>query len=186
VEERRGARVGTVSGLALLVGGTAVVAVAGGAHSIFATILLGLLAVGLGHAFVDEIGRQARRGSPDGWAGHDTINSVLLATWSVGTLIATVLAVEPTSVRAVGFALSIGYALSCAHFAVERRRSITENSPRAGRPPATTPRGAPEPGRPRSGQPISGQPRSGRPRSAAPPIPEQAQALPALPPDRAT
>jgi hypothetical protein len=125
VEERRAARIGTVGGLALLVGGTAVAAVAGGAHSIFATILLGMLAVGMGHALVEEIWRQARRGSP-GWAGHDTINTVLLATLSVGTLIGTVLAVHPLSVRIVGLTLSLGYALSCAHFVVERRRTIAQ------------------------------------------------------------
>jgi hypothetical protein len=124
VRERRSARIGTVSGLALLVGGTAVAAVAGGAHSIFATLLLGLLAVGMGHALLDEIRRQARRESPGGWANHDTINAALLATWAIGALIATVLAVHPTTVRAVGLTLSLAYAVSCAHFVLERRRAI--------------------------------------------------------------
>jgi len=128
VEERRVARIGTVSGLALLAGGTAVAAVAGGTHSIFATILLGMLAAGIGHALVDEIRRQARRGSP-GWAGHDTINTVLLGTWSVGTLIATVLAVHTPSVRAVGLTLALGYAVGCAHFVVERRHTIATTIP---------------------------------------------------------
>jgi hypothetical protein len=127
VEDRRVARIGTVSGLALLAGGTAVAAVAGGAHSIFATILLGMLAAGMGHALVDEIRRQARRESP-GWASHDTINTGLLATWSVGTLIAAVLAVHTPSVRAVGLTLSLGYALSCAHFVLERRHTIATPS----------------------------------------------------------
>src|SRR4051812_32892153 len=81
VEERRGARVGTVSGLALLAGGTAVAGVAGGAHSIFATILLGLLALVMGHALLVEIRRQARRRSPR-WARQDTINAVLLGCWA--------------------------------------------------------------------------------------------------------
>jgi hypothetical protein len=125
VEERRAGRIGTVSGLALLAGGTAIAAVAGGAHSIFATILLGMLAVGMGHALLDEIRRQARRRSATGWARHDTANTVLLASWAAGALTATVLTVAPTSVRAVGLALSLGYALSCAYFVVERRRTIT-------------------------------------------------------------
>ncbi|MEV6634454.1 hypothetical protein AB0M54_27275 [Actinoplanes sp. NPDC051470] len=124
MEERRSARVGTVSGLALLSGGTAIAAVAGGAHSIFATILLGMLAVGMGHALMEEIRRQARR-SMAGWAAHDTVNAVLLASWAAGALITTVLAVAPGTVRAVGLVLSLGYALSCAYFVVERRRTVT-------------------------------------------------------------
>ncbi|MFG1607129.1 hypothetical protein [Actinoplanes sp. NPDC049265] len=123
MEERRSARVGTVSGLALLAGGTAIAAVAGGAHSIFATILLGMLAVGMGHALMEEIRRQARR-SMTGWAAHDTVNAVLLASWAAGALITTVLAVHPATVRAVGLLLSLGYALSCAYFVVERRRTV--------------------------------------------------------------
>jgi hypothetical protein len=123
VEERRSARVGTVSGLALLAGGTAIAAVAGGAHSIFATILLGMLAVGMGHALMEEIRRQARR-SMAGWAAHDTVNAVLLASWAAGALITTVLAVHPATVRAVGLLLSLGYAMSCGYFVVERRRTV--------------------------------------------------------------
>jgi hypothetical protein len=125
VEERRSARVGTVSGLALLAGGTAVAAVAGGTHSIFATILLGMLAVGMGHALLTEIQRQARRRSIGGWATQDTLNTVLLASWAGGALSATVLAVAPTLVRAVGVLLTLGYAVSCAYFVRERRRAIT-------------------------------------------------------------
>jgi hypothetical protein len=124
VEERRSARVGTVSGLALLTGGTAVAAVAGGAHSIFATILLGMLAVGMGHALLEEIRRQARRRSPGGWAAQDTVNTVLLGCWSAAALLTTVLAPGPPPVRAVGLALSLGYAVSCGYFVVERRRTI--------------------------------------------------------------
>jgi hypothetical protein len=123
VEERRSARVGTVSGLALLAGGTAVAAVAGGAHSIFATILLGMLAAGMGHALMEEIRRQARR-STAGWAAHDTVNAVLLAGWAAGALAATILAVHPGTVRAVGLLLSLGYAMSSAYFVVERRRTV--------------------------------------------------------------
>ena len=125
MEERRAARIGTVSGLALLTGGTAVAAVAGDAHSIFATVLLGMLAVGLGHALLDEIRRQARRSSVTGWAAHDTVNTLLLAAWSVGALTATILAAAPARVRAVSLLLSVGYALSCGYLVVERRRTIT-------------------------------------------------------------
>jgi len=125
MEERRAARIGTVSGLALLTGGTAVAAVAGDAHSIFATVLLGMLAVGLGHALLDEIRRQARRNSATGWAAHDTVNTLLLAAWSVGALTATILAAAPARVRAVSLLLSVGYALSCGYLVVERRRTIT-------------------------------------------------------------
>ncbi|MFB9360764.1 hypothetical protein [Actinoplanes nipponensis] len=124
MEERRAARVGTVSGLALLAGGTAVAAVAGGAHSVFATLLLGLLALGLGHALLTEIRRQAgRRGG--GWAAQDSINTVLLAGWAAGALTMAVLPVVPVPVRAVGALLTLGYGLSCASFVRERRRAIS-------------------------------------------------------------
>jgi hypothetical protein len=124
VEERRRARIGTVSGLALLAGGTAVAAVAGGRHSIFATILLGLLAVGMGHALLDEIRRQARRRTAGGWAVQDTVNTALLATWAAGALAASVLIGCPALVRAVGVALSLAYAAIGTYFVRERRRSI--------------------------------------------------------------
>jgi hypothetical protein len=123
VEERRGARIGTVSGLALLAGGTAIAAVAGGTHSIFATVLLSMLTVGMAHALIVEIRRQARRSSP-GWATHDTVNTVLLASWAAGALTGTVLAVAPPLVQAVGLILTLGYAVSCAYFVVERRRTL--------------------------------------------------------------
>jgi hypothetical protein len=137
VEERRSARVGTVSGLALLTGGTAVAAVAGGAHSIFATILLGLLAVGMGHALLDEIRRQARRHTPGAWATQDTINTALLACWSTAALITTAFAACSIQVRAVGLTLSLGYAVSCGHFVRERRRALTSRrTPSGARSPA--------------------------------------------------
>ncbi len=125
MEERRSARVGTVSGLALLAGGTAGAAVAGGAHSAFATMLLGMLALGMGHALLTEIRRQAHRRSVGGWAVQDTVNTVLLGSWAVGALSVTVLAVPPVTVRVVGLLLSLGYALSCVYFVRERRRAIT-------------------------------------------------------------
>jgi hypothetical protein len=125
VEERRAARIGTVSGLALLAGGTALAAAAGPARSAFATVLLGLLAAGMGHALLDEIRRQARR-SADCWTAHDTANTVLLASWAGGALIATALAVTPATVRAVGLTLSLGYAVSCGYFVIERRRSVAD------------------------------------------------------------
>lgn len=123
MEERRSARVGTVSGLALLAGGTAVAAVAGGSRSVFASILLGLLAAGMGHALLDEIRRQARRRSTGGWAWRDSVNAILLASWAAGALVMAVPAVASPPVRAVGFVLSLGYALICWYFVVERRRT---------------------------------------------------------------
>ncbi|BCJ53221.1 hypothetical protein Asp14428_46960 [Actinoplanes sp. NBRC 14428] len=120
MRERRVARIGTVSGLALLTGGTAIAAVAGGAHSVFATIMLGMLAAGLGHALLTEIQRQARRATGR-WARADTINTVLLSAWTAGAL---TVAIAPFRLRAVGLLLFLAYALSTAHFVVERRRAI--------------------------------------------------------------
>lgn len=125
MEERRSARIGTVSGLALLAGGTALSAVANGTHSVSATVLLGMLTVGMGHALLTEIKRQARRQSVGGWAAQDTVNTALLASWAGGALIATALAVAPATVRAVGVLLTFGYAVSCVYFVRERRRAIT-------------------------------------------------------------
>jgi len=128
VEERRGARVGTVSGLALLTGGTAVAAAAGGAQSIFATVLLGLLALVMAHALLTEIQRQARRRSAS-WEGHDTVNAALLATWSAVALSAAVPAAVAPRLRVVGLLLTMAYALSSAYFITQRRRSIVAASP---------------------------------------------------------
>ncbi|MCA2212760.1 hypothetical protein [Jidongwangia harbinensis] len=124
MEERRAARIGTLGGLALLAGATALIAASSGAHSAFATCLLSLLAVGMAHALLDEIRRQARRRSAGGWAVPDTVNTVLLGAWSAGALAGTVLVAAPTAVRLVGLTLSGGYALSGAYFVVERRRSV--------------------------------------------------------------
>ena len=123
MEERRSGRVGTVSGLALLGGGTAVAAVAGGAHSVFATILLGLLAVGMGHSLLVEIRRQARRRVRH-WARVDTINAILLGCWAEAALILTILEAGPVPVRVVGGVLATAYGGSCIYFVTERRRTI--------------------------------------------------------------
>ena len=128
MEERRGARVGTVSGLALLTGGTAIAAVAGGSQSIFATVLLGLLALVMGHALLTEIHRQARRRSV-GWAGQDTANAVLLAAWSVVALGSALPPVAPVRFRAVGLILAFAYALSSAYFITQRRSRIVAARP---------------------------------------------------------
>jgi hypothetical protein len=125
VEERRSARIGTVSGLALLAGGTAVAAVAGGAHSIFATVLLGLLAIGMGHSLLVEIRRQARR-RVTRWVRQDTVNALLLGAWCEIALMMTILTPGPTSLRAVGLALSLGYAGTCGYFVTQRRRAIAD------------------------------------------------------------
>ncbi|WP_433299546.1 hypothetical protein ACQP2F_00090 [Actinoplanes sp. CA-030573] len=134
MRDRRGARIGTVSGLALLAGGTAVAAVAGGAHSIFATILLGLLALGMGHALLVELKRQAQRRSPGGWERADTVNTVLLACWAEAAMILTIIEAGPVPVRVVGGALFGAYAGSCAYFVVERRRTIADRPPSAPAP----------------------------------------------------
>jgi hypothetical protein len=124
VKERRSARIGTVSGLALLAGATAIAAVAGGAHSVFATVLLGLLSLGMSHALLDEIRRQAGRLSAGGWAVQDTVNSALLGAWSIAALISSVTVVTTSAVRAVLLGLFIAYALSCVYFVTQRRRAL--------------------------------------------------------------
>ncbi len=125
VEERRSARVGTVSGLALLAGGTAIAAVAGGVHSAFATALLGVLTLGLGHSLIVEIRRQARRRSA-GWHRNDTVNAVLLGLWAETALAGGLLLDGSGQVRVVGVALALAYALACGYFVVERRRAIAD------------------------------------------------------------
>ena len=123
MKERRSARIGTVSGLALLAGGTAVAAVSGGSHSVFATALLGMLAVGMAHALLTEIRRQASRRTAGGWAAADTLNAVLLAGWAIGALSATPLVGAPVAVF-----LTLGYGLSCAYFVRERRRALASQA----------------------------------------------------------
>ena len=103
-------------------------AVAGGAHSIFATVLLGLLALGMGHSLLVEIKRQAGRRTPR-WARQDTINAVLLACWAETALIMTIVGSSPLPFRGVGAALTIGYAGSCGYFVTRRRRAIAAHTP---------------------------------------------------------
>lgn len=135
MEERRAARVGTVGGLALLTGGTAIGSVVG-THSSLTTAALGLLAIGMAHALLDEIRRQAQRASAGGWATEDTVNAVLLSVWSAGALVVTVLTVAPPPVRAVAGALSLGYAVVCGYFVQQRRRAVAERPVPAAGPTA--------------------------------------------------
>lgn len=133
MEERRSGRVGTVSGLALLVGATALAAVAGGAHSVFATLLLGLLSLGLSHSLYVEIGRQGRRRA--GWSRHDTVNTVVLAACGETALLITIITPASTPLRAVGLTFSLAYAVGCGLFVTQRRRAIAAPVP----PPAPEP-----------------------------------------------
>ncbi|WP_430779766.1 hypothetical protein [Actinoplanes sp. G11-F43] len=126
MRDRRQARIGTVSGLALLGGATALVAVAGGHHSIFATLLLGLLSIVMAHALVVEIQRQARRMSQIVWYRTDTINTVLLACWAMISAAATNVPALSWHVRALTAVLAVGYAAACAYFVVERRRAVAD------------------------------------------------------------
>ncbi|MBL7260805.1 hypothetical protein [Paractinoplanes lichenicola] len=131
MKERREGRVGTVSGLALLAGGTALAASVGGDHqSLSATLLLGTLTLGLGHSLLDEIKRQARRAS-NGWSRSDTTNAVLLGVWAEFALIASILVLNTSATRAVGLVLAVSYAAACGYFVTERRRSIAAASPTA-------------------------------------------------------
>ena len=110
-----------MSGLALLTGATALVAVAGGHRSIFATLLLGLLAAVMAHALVVEIQRQARRRART-WGRYDTVNAVLLACWAV--LAAVLIGIGSRPVLILGCVLSPGYAAASAYFVVERLRTL--------------------------------------------------------------
>ncbi len=127
--ERRQARIGTVSGLALMTGATAMAAVGGGHHSVFATILLALLALGMAHAFTVEIQRQAHRRTGR-WGRNDLINTVLLASWAVASLTIAALPYLPTPVRILGLLLTFSYTAAAAYFVAERHRAIV-TPPRA-------------------------------------------------------
>lgn len=140
ISERRKARVGTVSGLALMTGATAMVAVSGGHHSVFATILLALLALGMAHAFTVEIQRQAHRRTGS-WGRGDLINTVLLASWAVASLTIAALPYPPVSVRVLGLLLTFSYVAAAAYFVAERHHAIA--TPR--RPAEPEPESVPEP-----------------------------------------
>jgi hypothetical protein len=127
VKERRGGHIGTISGLALLTGATALAAVAGGQHSIFATLLLGLLSLGMAHSLFVEIRRQARRRAI--WSRHDTVNTVVLAAHGEAALLITIIAGGPEPVRTVGPILSLTYAAACALFVTDRRRASAAIQP---------------------------------------------------------
>jgi hypothetical protein len=101
--------------------------------------MLGLLAAGMSHALLTEIQRQARRGTPR-WATQDTVNTALLAAWTAGALLIAVLPTTPSSIRAVGFLLTIAYALCCAFFIMERRRIIAATAASKDAAAKTTPR----------------------------------------------
>ncbi|GIF08815.1 hypothetical protein [Actinoplanes siamensis] len=124
-QERRTARVGTVSGLALMTGATAMAAVGGGHHSVFATVLLGLLALGMAHAFTVEIRRQAHRRSNGRWGRPDLINIALLAGWAVVSLTIAAFPFPSSPVRVLALLLTASYATACAYFVVERRRAAS-------------------------------------------------------------
>ncbi|BEL10613.1 hypothetical protein Q0Z83_088040 [Actinoplanes sichuanensis] len=115
-----------------MAGATAMVAVSGGHHSIFAVLLLGLLALVMSHALVVEIQRQARRRSQIVWYRTDTVNTILLGCWAI---IAAATATTPLlapAIRAVSALLAAGYTAACIYFVLERRRAVT--SPPAPRP----------------------------------------------------
>jgi hypothetical protein len=140
VKERRGGHIGTISGLALLTGATALAAVAGGRHSLFATLLLGLLSLGMAHSLYVEIRRQAGRRAV--WSRHDTINTVVLAAFGEAALLITIAAGGPEPVRAVGPILSLAYAGACALFVTERRRAIATIQPAPSSPEQSNPTAA--------------------------------------------
>ncbi|GGN81292.1 hypothetical protein GCM10010112_57580 [Actinoplanes lobatus] len=116
---------GTVSGLALLTGATASVSIGGGHHSLFATLLLGLLAAMMAHALVVELRRQARRRSQVAWYWTDTVNAVLLAIWALTAVAASCAPFMSLPVRILGSFLAVGYTAACVYFVVERRRAVT-------------------------------------------------------------
>ena len=111
----------------MLTGATALAAVAGGRHSIFATLLLGLLSLGMTHSLFVEIRRQARRRAR--WSRHDTVNTVVLAFFGEAALLITLVAAGREPVRAVGPILSLVYATACALFVTDRRRAIAADQP---------------------------------------------------------
>ncbi|MFI1992476.1 hypothetical protein [Actinoplanes sp. NPDC020271] len=180
--ERRAPRIGSVSGLALMTGATAMAAVGGGHHSVFATILLALLALGMAHAFTVEIQRQAHRRTGR-WGRNDLINTVLLASWAVTSLTIALLPYPPVSVRVLGLLLTFSYAAAAAYFVAERHHAITAASTRTTAAvtaastrttAAVTPPTASEPAAPSLPEPAPAQPSDRDP--ATPSVAESANA----------
>jgi len=111
----------------------------GGDHqSLSATLLLGVLALVLGHSLIEEIKRQARRASP-GWTRKDTTNAVLLGVWTEMALVVSILLLDTVPTRAVGLALAASYAAACGYFVTERRRAIAASTPEADSPDGVVP-----------------------------------------------
>ncbi|WP_436525066.1 hypothetical protein [Actinoplanes sp. HUAS TT8] len=106
-----------------MTGATAMAAVGGGHHSVFATILLALLALGMAHAFTVEIQRQAHRRAGR-WGRGDLINTVLLASWAVASLTIAALPYPSVQVRVLALLLTFSYAAAAAYFVAERHRAI--------------------------------------------------------------
>ncbi|MFC4066027.1 hypothetical protein [Actinoplanes subglobosus] len=118
-----------------MTGATALVAVSGGHHSVFAVLLLGLLALVMAHALVVEIQRQARRRSQITWYRTDTVNTVLLGCWAVIAGATTTSPFLALPVRAIGALLAAGYTAACLYFVMERRRAVA-SAPRPAPAPA--------------------------------------------------
>ncbi|SFF67853.1 hypothetical protein SAMN05421541_117152 [Actinoplanes philippinensis] len=111
-----------------MTGATALVAVSGGHHSIFAVLLLGLLALVMAHALVVEIQRQARRRSQVVWYHTDTVNTILLGCWALIAAATTTTPFPALPVRAISALLAAGYTAACFYFVMERRRAVTSPS----------------------------------------------------------
>jgi hypothetical protein len=100
----------------------------GGDHqSLSASLLLGVLALVLGHSLIEEIKRQARRAAA-GWTRKDTTNAVLLGLWTELALVVSILLLDTVPTRAVGLALAASYAAACGYFVTERRRAIATSA----------------------------------------------------------
>ncbi len=111
----------------------------GGEHqSLSATLLLGVLALVLGHSLIEEIKRQARRASA-GWTRKDTTNAVLLGLWTESALAVSILLLDTVPTRAVGLALAASYAAACGYFVTERRRAIATVAAEASSPDGVVP-----------------------------------------------
>ncbi|MDY7088958.1 MAG: hypothetical protein SYR96_28115 [Actinomycetota bacterium] len=110
-------------------GGTALSASIGGnRQSLYASLLLGSLALGLSHSLFEEIKRQARRTSAT-WSRSDSTNAVVLGAGAEVLLLASILVLHTPATRAVGLVLAVAYAAACGYFVTERRRALAEAKP---------------------------------------------------------